>query len=66
MFVGWRVVLGFTNSLFFFFLRVGFELKNKTHGRYPAKTITDTDFANDIAILANGPAQAENLLHSLE
>ena len=33
--------------------------------RYPAKTITD-DYANDIALLANAPAQAETLLHCLE
>ena len=33
---------------------------------YPAKTITDTDYGDDIAILANAPAQAETLLHSLE
>ncbi len=31
--------------------------------RYPAKTITDTNYA---AILANTPNQAETLLHSLE
>ena len=34
--------------------------------RYPAKTITDTDYADDIAILANTPNQAETLQHSLE
>ena len=34
--------------------------------RYPAKTITDADYADDIAILANTPNQAETLLHSLE
>ena len=34
--------------------------------RYPAKTITDADYANDIVLLANAPAQAETLLHSLE
>ena len=34
--------------------------------RYPAQTITDTDYANDIALLANAPTQAETLLHSLE
>ena len=34
--------------------------------RYPAKTITDADYADDIALLANAPAQAKNLLHSLE
>ncbi len=34
--------------------------------RYPAKTITDANYADDIAILANTPNQAETLLHSLE
>ena len=29
-------------------------------------TITDADYADDIAILANTPDQAETLLHSLE
>ena len=33
---------------------------------YPAKTITNADYADDIAILANTPNQAETLLHSLE
>ena len=41
----------------------GFELTMKRSRRYPTKTITD---AVDIAILANTPAQAETLLHSLE
>ena len=31
-----------------------------------AKTITDADYADDIAILANTPNQAETLRHSLE
>ena len=44
----------------------GFELTKKRSRRYPAKTITDADYADDIAILANAPAQAETLLHSLE
>ena len=35
----------------------------KKRRRYPAKTITDADY---IVILANTPAQAETLLHSLE
>ena len=43
-----------------------FELTKKRSRRYPAKTITNTDNADDIAILANTPAQAETLLHSLE
>ena len=34
--------------------------------RYPAKTITDAHNADDIAILAITPAQAETLLHTLE
>ena len=33
---------------------------------YPAWTITDGDYADDIALLANTPAQAESLLHGLE
>ena len=33
---------------------------------YPTQTITDADYADDIALLANTPAQAETLLHSLE
>ena len=44
----------------------GFKLTKKRSLRYPAKTITDADYADDIAILANAPAQAETLLHSLE
>ena len=44
----------------------GFELTNKRSRRYPEKTITDANNADDIAILANTPAQAETLLHSLK
>ena len=44
----------------------GFELTKKTSRRYPAKTITDADYADDIAILANEPAQPKTLLNSLE
>ena len=44
----------------------GFELTKKRSRRYPAKTITDTDYADDIAILTNTPNQAKTLLHSLE
>ena len=43
-----------------------FELTKKRSRRYPAKTITDADYADDIALLANTPNQAETLLHSLE
>ena len=38
----------------------------KRSRRYPAKTINDADYADDIAIMANTPNQAETLLHSLE
>ena len=44
----------------------GFELTKKRSRRYPVKTITDADYADDIAILPNTPAQAETLFHSLE
>ena len=44
----------------------GFKLTKERSRRYPAKTIIDTNYANDIALLANAPAQAETLLHSLE
>ena len=44
----------------------GFELSKKRSRRYPAKTITDADYADDIALLANTPNQAKTLLHSLE
>ena len=43
-----------------------FELTKKRSRRHPAKTITDINYADDIAILANTPNQAETLLHSLE
>ena len=42
------------------------ELTKKRSRRYPAKTITDADYVDDIAILANTPDQAKTLLHSLE
>ena len=41
-------------------------LTKKRSRRYPAKTITDADYADDIALLTNTPNQAETLLHSLE
>ena len=44
----------------------GFELTKKRSRRYPAKTITDADYTDDIAILANTPDQAKTPLHSLE
>ena len=44
----------------------GFELTKRRSKRYPAKTITDADYTDDLALLANTPNQAETLLHSLE
>ena len=44
----------------------GFELTKKRSRRYPAKTITDADYADDKVVLANTPNQVETLLHSLE
>ena len=43
-----------------------FKLTKERNRRYPAKTITNADYADDIALLANAPAQAETQLHSLE
>ena len=36
----------------------GFELTKKRCRRYPAKTITDADYVDGIAILANTPNKA--------
>ena len=44
----------------------GFTLTKERSRRYPAKTITDADYADDISLLANASAQAETLLYSLE
>jgi len=44
----------------------GFTLKKARSRRYPAQTVTDADYADDLALLADTPAQAESLLHSLE
>ena len=39
-----------------------FKLRKERIRRYPAQTITDADYADDIALLANTPAQTETLL----
>ena len=44
----------------------GFKLTKKRSRRYPAKTITDADYTDDIALLANTPKQAETQLDNLE
>ena len=36
----------------------GFKLRKERSRRYLAQTITDADYADDIALLANAPAQA--------
>ena len=43
-----------------------FELTKKRSRRHLTKTITDADYINDIAILANTPNQAKTIMHSLE
>ena len=42
------------------------EADKEKKQKIPCKKITDADYADDIAILANTPNQAETLLHSLE
>ena len=44
----------------------GFKLTNDKSRRYPTQTITDTNYADDIALPANKSIQAETLRHSLE
>ena len=44
----------------------GFKLTKERSRRYTAKTITDANYTDDIALLANALAQAKTLLHSLE
>ena len=48
------------------FQSIYINLTKKRSRRYPAKTITDANYANDIVILAIAPAKAKTLLHSLE
>ena len=43
-----------------------FKLAKERSRRYPAQTITDADYADNIAILANTLNQAETILHTLE
>ena len=43
-----------------------FKLTKERSRSYPTKTVTDADYAVDIALLANVPAQAKTLLHSLK
>ena len=43
-----------------------FKLTKERSWSYPTQTITDADYADDIVLLANTPAQTQTLLHSLE
>ena len=43
-----------------------FTLKKVRSRWYPTETITNTDNTDDLALLANTPAQAEFILHRLE
>ena len=44
----------------------GFKFVKERTSRYPAQTIMDADSTNNTVLLANTPAQAETLLHSLK
>ena len=44
----------------------GFEIKPRQSSRHPAKYLTDTDFADDIALISNSLVNAQCLLQSLE
>ena len=45
---------------------LGFTLQKARSRRYPAKKITDADYADDLALFADKITDAEKLLHSLE
>ena len=57
---------GFFPFSFLFFSYQRKRLRANKKKKVPRKTITDTDYADEIAILANMPNQAETQLHSLE
>ena len=44
----------------------GLKLTKERSRRYFAQTITEVDYADDLVLPANTPAQAETLLHDLE
>ena len=44
----------------------GFEIKPRKSSRYPAEYLTDTDFADDIALISESLVNAQSLLQSLE
>ena len=44
----------------------GYQLRPKRSSRYPAEFLTDTDFADDIALISQSLEHAQDLLQSLE
>ena len=44
----------------------GLEITPRRSSRYPAKHLTDTDFADDIALISESLANAQSLLNALE
>ena len=44
----------------------GLEITPKRSSRYPAKHLTDTDFADDIALISESLVNVQSLLHALE
>lgn len=47
-------------------LDLGFTLNQRRSRRYPAKKITDADYADDIAVLTDNLDEATKLLHNIE
>jgi exonuclease III len=45
---------------------LGFTLQKARSSRYPAKTITDVDYADDLALLSDTISDANRLLHLIE
>jgi len=44
----------------------GFMLRPRKSSRYPVEYLTDTDFADDIALISQSLQHAQDLLQSLE
>ena len=46
--------------------KLGFTITPRAGRRYPAEVVTDLDFADDIALLSDTPAEAQELLQRVE
>ena len=57
-----HIHVNFPHFKYFIDFDNSFKLGKERSRRYSAQTITDADSADDIALLANTPAQAESLL----